>query len=117
MKNRECMEREMFEIKEEVDKVMKRAAAIANERERLIERRNQILQQDSKRQDVFENEYGKLCKFIADQAKSLEESIANAADSVTTQLNVSNEGQRPISKIQDRVSTINDEYALTQKSL
>jgi len=128
IKNRECMEKEMIEIKEDVDEVMKRAAAVANERERLIERRNQILQQDSEKQAIFETEYDKLCVFIADQAKSLEESIAKAADSVTAQLNVADGSQGPNSKIatdpvedvtqlQDRVATLDEEYKATQKSL
>jgi len=118
----------MIEIKEDVDEVMKRAAAVANERERLIERRNQILQQDSEKQAIFETEYDKLCVFIADQAKSLEESIAKAADSVTAQLNVADGSQGPNSKIatdpvedvtqlQDRVATLDEEYKATQKSL
>ena len=43
IKNRECIEKELIEIKQEMDEIMKRAAAATDERERLIERRNQIL--------------------------------------------------------------------------
>ena len=128
IKNRESMEKELIEIKEDVDDIMKRAAAVANERERLIERRNQILQQDSEKQAIFEKEYNELCAFISEQAKSLEESIAKAADSVTAQLNVVEGGQGSssniaadsvddIKKLEDKVATLDKEYAETQKSL
>jgi len=128
IKNRECMEKEMIEIQEDVDEIMKRAAAVANERERLIERRNQILHQDSEKQATFEQEYDKLCSFISHQAKSLEESIVKAADSVTTQLTAKDGGQgsnsqipsdslEDIQQLQDRVAALDEEYAATQKSL
>lgn len=128
IKNRECMEKEMIEIQEDVDEIMKRAAAVANERERLIERRNQILQQDSEKQVIFEKEYDKLCSFISNQAKSLEESIVKAADSVTMQLNAPDGAQgsntriasdrlEGIQQLQDRIAALSEEYAGTQKIL
>lgn len=129
IKNRECMEKELIEIKEDMDEIMKKAAAVANERERLIERRNQILQQDSEKQAIFEKEYNRLCVFIAEQAKSLEESIAKAADSVTAQLSVAERGAGlnnkksskdsidDIKQLEDKVAKIDEEYAATQESL
>lgn len=124
IKNRESMEKELIEIKEDVDEIMKRAAAVANERERLIERRNQILQQDSEKQAIFEKDYNELCGFIADQAKSLEESIAKAADSVTAQLNVADRGPGSnteiathVKHLEEKVDKLDATYAATQKSL
>ncbi|KAL7538630.1 hypothetical protein ACHAWF_006153 [Thalassiosira exigua] len=127
MKNRECMEKELIEIREDVDEIMKRAAAVANERERLIERRDQILQQEVEKQAVFEKEYYELCVFIAQQAKSLEESIAKAADSVAAQLNVADKSPgsnhnnadsvEDIKKLEERVASLDEEYESTQKSL
>lgn len=127
IKNRESMEKELIEIKEDVDEIMKRAAAVANERERLIERRHQVLQQDSEKHAIFEKEYNELCVFIAQQAKSLEESIAKAADSVTAQLSVADRVQGTGSnsandavddrRLKDRVASLDEEYETTHKSL
>jgi len=131
IKNRESMEREMLQVKEDVDEIMKRAAATAQERERLIDRRNQILKEDSEKQAIFEKEYNELCIYIADQAKSLEDSIANAADSVTAQLSLAERAQGgggssntaasdsadDIKKLKDKISKLDREYAATQKNL
>ncbi|KAL3769117.1 hypothetical protein ACHAW5_008936 [Stephanodiscus triporus] len=128
IKKREGMEKELVEVKGDVDEIMKRAAAVAAERERLIERRSQVLQQDNEKQTIFEKEYNELCLFIAKQAKSLEESIAKAADSVTTQLSIVDGGQGWSSKsvsdsvddikhLEDRVAALDIEYEATQRSL
>ena len=128
IKNRECMEKDLIEIKEDVDEIMKRAAAVANERERLIERRNQVLHQDYEKQVIFEKEYNELSAFIAEQAKSLEESIAKAADSVTAQLNVvegdlgssgkvATDSVDDVKQLEDKVASLDDEITATQKCL
>jgi chromosome segregation ATPase len=126
--NKECMKEELMKVKDDVDEIMTRAAAVAAERERLIERRNQVLQQDHEQQIIFEKEYNELCLFIAKQAKSLEESIAKAADSVTSQLSTVEGGQGLNSKsvsdsmddikhLEDRVAALDIEYEATQSSL
>ena len=120
----------MIEIKQEMDEIMKRAAAATDERERLIERRNQILQDNREKQSIFEKEYHELNVFIAAQAKSLEESIAKAADTVATKLNVADGGQgsknsassgndyfEEIKCLEERIAALDKEYAETQKSL
>ena len=127
-KNKGCMEKELIEVKDNVDEIMKRAAAVAAERERIIERRNQVLQQDREQQTIFEKEYNELCLLIAKQAKSLEESIAKAADSVTSQLSIVDGGHGLNSKsvsdsvddikhLEDRVAALDIEYEATQSSL
>ena len=127
-KNKECTEKELMAVKDDVDEIMMRAAAVAAERERLIERRNEVLHQDHEQQTIFEKEYNELCLFIAKQTKSLEESIAKAADSVTSQLSIVDGGQGLNSKsvsdavddikhLEDRVAALDIEYEATQSSL
>ena len=127
-KNKECTEKELMAVKDDVDEIMMRAAAVAAERERLIERRNEVLHQDHEQQTIFEKEYNELCLFIAKQTKSLEESIAKAASSVTSQLSIVDEGQGLNSKsvseavddikhLEDRVAALDIEYEATQSSL
>ena len=87
IKNKESMDKEMLDIQEDMDEIMKRSAAVANERERLLERRHQVLHQDNEKQEIFAQEMFVLCKQISDQSKALEESIAKAADHVTAKLN------------------------------
>ena len=127
-KSKECLEKELVCVNDDVDKIMKRAAAVAAERERLIERRNQVLQQDNEKQAVFEIKYNELCLFIADQAKSIEESIVKAADSVMAQLSIVGGGQGlnstsvsdsvdDIKHLEDRVVALDIEYESTQNGL
>ncbi|KAL9190768.1 hypothetical protein ACHAXT_000474 [Thalassiosira profunda] len=128
IRNRESLEKEALQVKEDVDEIMKRAAAVATERERLIERRNQILLQDSEKQAAFHEEYDGLCVYIAQQTKALEESIAKAAGSVAAQLSVADKSQgsnhaaaadstEDIKALEDRLASLDEEYAATQKSL
>ncbi len=81
-KNRACMEKELTLIKNDIDRIMKQAATSASERDMLIERRNQILQEDMKKQAAFEEECVKSDKAIAARIKALEKSIAEAANNV-----------------------------------
>lgn len=124
IKNKECMEKELVEFKEEVDGIMKRAADAASERERLIERRNQALQQGAEKQAAFEKEYNELCLRIAEKAKSLEQSIAETAENVTAKLRVTDAGEganiditsdevADIKQLKDKAAALDKQYEET----
>jgi len=80
------MEREMVEIRCDMDRIMERAAVASEERDERIRQRNEILAENHRRQDVFDKEYRDLSDFIARQSKAMEESIASAADNVVSML-------------------------------
>ena len=127
VKNKENMEKQLHEIQDNVDEIMKRSAAVATERERLQERRNQIIDQDNEKQAAFEKEYRELSVYIADQAKKLERSIAEAATNVTTQLanvnsgigasNTTADSKEDMKHLQTKLAKVDAELPLLSKSL
>jgi hypothetical protein len=127
IKNRECIEKELIEVQADMDDIMKRAAVASDEREKLIDQRNQILAENHRRQAIFEKEYNELCVVIAKQAKSLEESISNAADNVISMLSAANghHGTNAVANRNslddnnqlERLASLEEEYAATQKVL
>lgn len=127
VKNKETMEKELHEIQDNVDEIMKRSAAVATERERLHERRNLKIDQDNEKQAMFEKEYRELSVYIADQAKKLEQSISQAANNVTTQLanvnsgigasNTSVDSKEDVKPLQAKLAKVDAELPLLSKSL
>jgi len=127
VKNKENMEKELHKIQDNVDEIMKRSAAVATERERLQERRNQIIEQDNEKQAAFEKDYRELSVYIADQAKKLEQSISQAASNVVTQLGKVNSGigasntvidsKEDIKHLQTKLAKVDAELPLLSKSL
>lgn len=127
-KNREQMGKKLIQIKEDVDEIMKRSACVAQEKDRLLERRTHILLKDSQKQATFEKEYNELCTFIANQSKALEDSIASAANNVVVQLNAASCGQgqsnktKPpdsaddVKKLERKMANLEEDYAATQKT-
>jgi hypothetical protein len=124
IKNKECMKKELVEIKEEVDGIMKRAADATSGRERLIERRNQAIQQGAEKQAAFEKEYNELCLRIAEKAKSLEQSIAETAEDVTAKLRITEAGEganiditsdevADIKQLKDKAAALDKQYEET----
>lgn len=114
MQNKECMEKELIEVKEDVEKIMKRVSDATSERERLIERRNGALLQDAEKQATFEKEYNELCQLIAEKEKSLEQSIAETAENVAAKLSISEGGEGP--NIDTPADDVNDIKQLKEKA-
>ena len=129
IKSRERMEKELVEIQSYMDGIMKRAAVASDERDRLINQRNEILAENNLRQAAFEKKYDELASFIAKQSKALEESIATAADNVVSMLNSADGHRGPIvaaskvdmsddrKQLEEKLTSIDNEYAETQKAL
>ena len=128
VKNKDNLEKELHEIQNNVDEIMKRSAAVATERERLHERRNQNIERDDEKQAAFEKEYRELSIYIADQAKKLEQSISKAATTVVTQLANVNSGtgasnttatdsKEDIKHLQAKLDKVDMELPLLSKSL
>ena len=128
VKNKENMGKQLHEIQDNVDEIMKRSAAVATERERLHDQRNLKIDQDNEKQAAFEKDYRELSVYIADQAKKLEQSISQAANNVTTQLANVNSGlgasnntvidsKEDIKHIQAKLDKVNAELPLLSKSL
>ena len=126
-KNKERMEKELVDVKEDVEEMLKRAAVVATERERLVDRRQQVLQHDNEKQKAFDKEYNEVCLLIAKQAESLAESVAKAADSVTAQLNIADDSGGMSSpgpdtvddtkRLEDKIAALDLEYEATQSNL
>lgn len=127
VKNKESLAKELHELQDNVDEIMKRSAAVATERERLHERRNLKIDQDNEKQAMFEKEYRELSVYIADQAKKLEQSISQAANNVTTQLanvnsgigasNTSVDSKEDVKHLQTKLAKVDAELPLLSKSL
>lgn len=131
IKNRARMEKELIQIKDDMEEIMERAAAAADEREKLIVKRNQILEENDEKQLIFEKEYGELSSYIVMQARALEDSIAKATDDVTSKLNLADRtlsknsalaagtlnSSKEIKHHQAKLDRLENEYALTTASL
>ena len=124
-KNKERMEKELVDVKDDVEEMLKRATIVATERERLVDRRQQVLQHDNEKQKAFNKEYNEVCLLIAKQAESLAESVAKAADSVAAQLSISDRGMSSpgpdnvddTKRLEDKIAALDLEYEATQSNL
>ncbi|KAL7455193.1 hypothetical protein ACHAWC_006738 [Mediolabrus comicus] len=129
--NRERMEKELIQIKDDMDEIMERAAVAADERGKLLVKRDQILQENEEKQLIFEKEYGELSHYIVMQAKALEDSIAKATDNVASKLSLvadkslsksnaaagSLNSSKEIKHLQGKLDRLENEHALTAESL
>ena len=120
---------ELVKVRESNAHIMIEAAAVAAERDRLIDRRNEVLQQDEEKQCAFQAEYNRICAYIADQARALEKSISEAAHDVTAKLNLVatkspndavttlKSSSDNLQHLQDKIDRISREYKVTEKNL
>jgi len=92
--NRCCMEKKIKNIQEEMDVIMEKAAIASEQRDKLMEQKNQITHENIDEQKSFAVEYQKLNAFITEQAGLLENSIAALASDVTNKTLIEvNEGE------------------------
>lgn len=119
--NRERIESELIEIREQVNEIMEKAADATSEREKMNEKRNQVLQQSAEKQAAFEKEYNQLCIRIAERAALLEQSIAETADSITAKMHVTEGGEESntddlddIKQLKDKATALDKQHEETQ---
>ncbi|KAL3793405.1 hypothetical protein HJC23_001853 [Cyclotella cryptica] len=77
-KSKECMEKELMTIQADMDNILKRAAVASDEREKLMDQRNQILVENKLRQAPFEKDLTPPTSAIdsVDDTRQLQEKLA-----------------------------------------
>ncbi|KAL3793403.1 hypothetical protein HJC23_001851 [Cyclotella cryptica] len=114
IKSKESMEKELMTIQADMDNILKRAAVASDEREKLMDQRNQILAENKLRQAAFEKEYDELTAVIAKHSKSLDESIANVADNVVSMLSAA-AGSDSLTPPTSAIDSVDDTRQLEEK--
>jgi hypothetical protein len=89
--NRKDMEKSLRQIQDDVDDFMKRAAISSEQRDKIIEQRNQLIRENNEERETFTNEYSVLASYIDEQNQLLEHSIAMVASDVVTKVNTIDE--------------------------
>ncbi len=84
--NRKDMEKRLRQIQDDVDDFMKRAAISSDQREKIVEQRNQLFRENVEEREKFSKEYSALCSYIDEQNQLLENSIAMVAADVVTKV-------------------------------
>ena len=113
--NRASMGRELRHIQDQMDNIMRRAAMATEQREKIIERRNQLIRENLDKREKFQTEYQRLCTLISDQAKMLEDSIAAVANDVISKSNTTEAGQGSGEAGQGGIDPIEELKALDEK--
>lgn len=120
--NRKEMEKRLRQIQEDVDDFMRRAAVSTEQRDKIIEQRNQLIRENIEERDKFNDEYSKLSTYIDEQNQLLEHSIAMVASDVVTKLKkVDENGEEEtnpaeeISAIDKRIAELDREYEANKK--
>ncbi len=120
--NRKEMEKRLRQIHEDVDDFMRRAALSTDQRDKIIEQRNQLIRENIEERDKFNDEYSKLSTYIDEQNQLLEHSIAMVASDVVTKLKkVDEDGGKDtnpaeeISAIDKRIAELDREYEANKK--
>uniref|UniRef100_A0A7S4J3Y8 ODAD1 central coiled coil region domain-containing protein n=1 Tax=Odontella aurita TaxID=265563 RepID=A0A7S4J3Y8_9STRA len=128
--SRASMAKELESIQEQMDDIMRRAALATDHREKIVEKKNQILRENIDEQEKFHAEYQKLCKSITDQAQMLEDSITGVANDVVSKSNKSEgsgqssgeatEGINPIEEMRaldDKIAELDKQYEANRRAL
>lgn len=85
--NRKCMEKKIKDIQDQVDDIMKRAAIMSDQRDRIIEHHNQSIRDNQIERQKFEEEYEKLSEFISEQNEMLQTTISSVSSDVVSKVN------------------------------
>ena len=112
--NRQNVEKELKQIQDDVDNVMKRAAAASEQRDKVVDQRNQLIRINSEERAKFDEEYIKLSFFIAEQNRVLENSISSVATGLISKLDPSVEVNKNIDLI-DGINELNEKIAVLNK--
>lgn len=84
--NRKNTEKQLKALKDDVGGIMKRAADVSDQRDRILEVQNQLIRENLEEREKFNEEYVKLSDYIQEQNDLLECSIAKVASDVVTKL-------------------------------
>mmetsp|Transcript_630 Transcript_630/g.869 ORF Transcript_630/g.869 Transcript_630/m.869 type:complete len:526 (-) Transcript_630:174-1751(-) len=80
--NRLMMERRLKAIQAQMNEIMEKASVASEQRDKLVDQRNQIIYENSEEKQDFNDEYQRLGKYVVNQNELLEQSISAAASAV-----------------------------------
>ncbi len=84
--NRKNIEKQLKQIKDDVSEIMKRAADVSEQRDKIVDLQNQLIKENMEERGKFNEEYMRLSAYIAEQNELLENSIAKVASDVAVKL-------------------------------
>lgn len=84
--NRKGMEKRLVQIQNDVSEIMKRAACISEQRDKILDLQHQIEKENMDEREQFKEQYHKLSSYIEEQNNLLETSIAKVATDVVNKL-------------------------------
>ncbi len=84
--NRKELEKRLKHVQEDVGEIMKRAACVSEQRDKIRDLSNQIGKENVEEKEKFNEEYRKLSQYIQEQNNLLETSIAQVASDVVNKL-------------------------------
>ena len=115
--NRKEVEKRLRQIQDDVDDFMKRAAISSEQRDKIIEQRNQLIRENLEEREKFNQEYSKLSSYINEQNQLLEHSISMVASDVVAKVNKldedSEEDSNPAEEIRaldEKIAELNRQY-------
>ena len=123
--NRKDMEKSLRQIQEGVDDFMKRATISSEQRDKIMEQRNQAIRENIEERERFNNEYSVLSSYIDEQNQLLEHSIAAVASDVVTKVNTIDEEKdednsnpaEDIKTLDDKIVALDRQYEANKKIL
>jgi len=84
--NRKEIEKRLKQIQDGVDNIMKRAASVSEQRDKIISLHNQLVKENLDERQIFNEKYVKLSKYIDEQNQLLESSIEQITSDVDNKL-------------------------------
>ena len=127
--NRKHMEKKLKSIQNEVEEIMKTAATISEQREKVIEKSNHLIRENMEERDKFNEEYSKLANYISEQNRLLETSISMVASNIENNLkkvetdeaeNIKEESKNPreeIRSLDERIEELNNQCEASKRIL
>lgn len=105
--NRLMIERQLKDIQAQMDEIMEKASGASEQRDKVVDQRNQIIYENLEEKHCFNNEYQRLGKYIVNQNVLLEQSISAAASAVV----------HMAEKAKGETSPVEEETMLLQQNL
>lgn len=112
--NRKCTERKLEEIQDDVNVIMKKASISAEQRDKIIEHRNQSIRENMDEKEIFIEDFAKLSMHIAAQKDLLENSIASVSNDIVSNFKPNHAGVSDLIP-DDSVNPIDEVKALDEK--
>jgi DNA repair exonuclease SbcCD ATPase subunit len=104
--NRKVMEKRLKQIQDGVDNIMKRAASVSEQRDKIISLHNQLEKENLDEREKFNEKYMELSKYIDEQNQVLESSINQVTSDVDNKLQCV-ERRQTIRSNADKVDNLN----------